>query len=208
MVEQSKRVPGLLGSIPNVVRDVTPCFGLSPKTGFGLRFAGHDLTTASLIVVLVAVMHAGRIVDAGYTNDAFAPPHHPVNSVPALRQGRFEEVITSRDAEAGMRSNVRLHDRPCPFRMPCPLVISGTCDLETGHGYIITCGRDDEATVLAAQGGAWSLPVERRPRCGIAVERHGGSDRMGHPEHGLLVEGIADDLNAGGNPVGVETRGD
>ncbi len=142
MVEQSKRVPGLLGSIPNVLGDVTPCFGLSAKTGFGLRFPGHDPPTASLIVVLVAVMHAGRIVDAGYTNDAFAPPHHPVNAVPALRQGRFEDVITSRDAEADMRSNAM------------PLVHSGTCDLETGHVYIVTCGHDDEATVLAAQGEA------------------------------------------------------
>ena len=127
-------------------------------------FISHDLSTVASIADRVAVMYAGRIVDAGYTNDVFAPPHHPytqllINSVPALRQGWLEEVITSREAEAGMRSNVMLHDRPCPFRMRCPLVISGTCDREPaparemGRGHVVMC-QHDEATLLEAQGGA------------------------------------------------------
>ena len=127
-------------------------------------FISHDLSTVASIADRVAVMYAGRIVDAGYTNDVFAPPHHPytqllINSVPALRQGWLEEVINSREAEAGMRSNVMLHDLPCPFRMRCPLVISGTCDSEPaparemGHGHIVMC-QHDEATLRAAQGEA------------------------------------------------------
>ncbi len=126
-------------------------------------FISHDLSTVASIADRVAVMYAGRIVDAGYTSDVFAPPHHPytqllINSVPALRQGWLEEVITSREAEAGMRSNVMLHDRPCPFRMRCPLVITGTCDREPaparemGRGHVVMC-QHDEATLLAAQGG-------------------------------------------------------
>ncbi|MDE0417229.1 MAG: ABC transporter ATP-binding protein [bacterium] len=127
-------------------------------------FISHDLSTVASIADRVAVMYAGRIVDAGYTNDVFAPPHHPytqllINSVPALRQGWLEEVINSREAEAGMRSNVMLHDRPCPFRMRCPLVISGTCDREPaparemGHGHIVMC-QHDESALRAAQNGA------------------------------------------------------
>ncbi len=127
-------------------------------------FISHDLSTVASIADRVAVMYAGRIVDAGYTNDVFAPPHHPytqllISSVPALRQGWLEEVITSREAEAGMRSNVMLHDRPCSFRMRCPLAIPGTCETEPaparemGQGHIVMC-QHDEATLLAAQGGA------------------------------------------------------
>ncbi len=71
-------------------------------------FISHDLSTVASIADRVAVMYAGRIVDAGYTDDVFAPPHHPytqllINSVPVLRQGWLEEVITSRETEAGMR---------------------------------------------------------------------------------------------------------
>ncbi len=71
-------------------------------------FISHDLSTVASIADRVAVMYAGRIVDVGCTDDVFAPPHHPytqllINSVPVLRQGWLEEVITSRETEAGMR---------------------------------------------------------------------------------------------------------
>ena len=112
------------------------------------------------------VLYAGRIVDAGYTNDVFAPPRHPctqrpVNFVPALRQGRLEEVITGREAEAGMRSSVMLHGHTCPFRMHCPRVISGTRDRETAParetGYVahrhVPARRGDPP-----RGAGWTEP--------------------------------------------------
>ena len=127
-------------------------------------FISHDLATVAAIADRVAVMYAGRIVDVGHTHDVFAPPHHPytqllINSVPVLRQGWLEEVTNSREAQAGMRSNVMLHDHPCPFRMRCPLVMCGTCDREPAparemeNGHIVMC-QHDEATLRAAQGAA------------------------------------------------------
>ena len=124
-------------------------------------FISHDLSTVASIAERVAVMYAGRIVDVGLTGEVFAPPHHPytqllINSVPALRQGWLEEVIGSRETEAGMRSNVMLHDPPCPFRMRCPLVIPGTCDSEPaarremGRGHVVMC-QHEEAALVAAQ---------------------------------------------------------
>ena len=124
-------------------------------------FISHDLSTVASIAERVAVMYAGRIVDVGLTGDVFAPPHHPytqllINSVPALHQGWLEEVIGSRETEAGMRSNVMLHDPPCPFRMRCPLVIPGTCDSgpaarrEMGRGHVVMC-QHEEAALFAAQ---------------------------------------------------------
>jgi peptide/nickel transport system ATP-binding protein len=98
-------------------------------------FISHDLSTVASIADRVAVMYAGRIVDAGLTKEVFSPPHHPytqllINSVPALRQGWLEDVIATREASAGMQSNVMLHDRACPFRVRCPLVIEGKCGSE------------------------------------------------------------------------------
>ena len=124
-------------------------------------FISHDLSTVASIADRVAVMYAGRIVDAGLTGDVFAPPHHPytqllMHSIPALRQGWLEEVVDSREAEAGMRSNVMLHDTPCPFRTRCPLTVPGTCDTEPvprrelGRGHMVAC-QLDEAALLRAQ---------------------------------------------------------
>jgi peptide/nickel transport system ATP-binding protein len=124
-------------------------------------FISHDLSTVASIADRVAVMYAGRIIDAGLTKEVFAPPHHPytqllINSVPALRQGWLEEVIGSREAEAGMRSNVMLHDVPCPFRMRCPVMIEGKCDVESaprrdmGEHHVVYC-QHSEKELFAAQ---------------------------------------------------------
>jgi peptide/nickel transport system ATP-binding protein len=124
-------------------------------------FISHDLSTVASIADRVAVMYAGRIIDTGLTKEVFAPPHHPytqllINSVPALRQGWLEEVIGSREAEAGMRSNVMLHDVPCPFRMRCPVMIEGKCDVESaprqemGQKHVVYC-QHNEQELFAAQ---------------------------------------------------------
>jgi peptide/nickel transport system ATP-binding protein len=124
-------------------------------------FISHDLSTVASIADRVAVMYAGRIIDAGLTREVFAPPHHPytqllINSVPALRQGWLEEVTASREAEAGMRSNVMLHDIPCPFRMRCPVMIEGKCDVESaprqemGDHHTVYC-QHSESELLEAQ---------------------------------------------------------
>ena len=113
-------------------------------------FISHDLSTVASIADRVAVMYAGRIVDAGLTKEVFSPPHHPytqllINSVPALRQGWLEDVIATREASAGMQSNVMLHDRACPFRVRCPLVIEGRCEgeppprREMGQHHVVYC---------------------------------------------------------------------
>ena len=108
---------------------------LREKHNVAYLFISHDLSTVASIADRVAVMYAGRVVDAGPTKEVFAPPHHPytqllINSVPALRQGWLEDVIATREASAGMRSTVMLHDRACPFRLRCPLVIDDLCATE------------------------------------------------------------------------------
>jgi len=133
---------------------------LRERHNVGYLFISHDLSTVASIADRVAVMYAGRIVDVGPTKEVFAPPHHPytqllINSVPALRQGWLEEVIATREASAGMKSNVMLHDAACPFRLRCPLIIDGVCDtqppplrmLTSTHG--IYCQHDAPALMKA-----------------------------------------------------------
>ena len=134
--------------------------GLREKHNVAYLFITHDLSTVASIADRVAVMYAGRVVDVGPTKEVFAPPHHPytqllVNSVPALKQGWLEEVIATREASAGMRSNAMLHDEACPFRLRCPLVIENVCAADapplrmlTGtHG--VYCQHDAPALIEA-----------------------------------------------------------
>jgi peptide/nickel transport system ATP-binding protein len=124
-------------------------------------FISHDLATVATIADRVAVLYAGRIVDVGPTGAVFGPPHHPytqllLSSVPELRQGWLEEVVGSREAQAGRRGLHAYHDALCPFRNRCPLAVGGLCDREPppvrdlGGGHAVACHRDG-AELAAAQ---------------------------------------------------------
>jgi peptide/nickel transport system ATP-binding protein len=118
-------------------------------------FISHDLATVATLADRVAVLYAGRIVDLGPTREVFAPPHHPYThlllaSVPEMRQGWLEEVVSTQEAEASRRGVRAFHDQACPFRGRCPLRIDGRCDREqpparmTGTGHVIHCHRTIE----------------------------------------------------------------
>ena len=50
--------------------------GLQRETGMGLLLITHDLTIVRSVAARTAVMQAGRIVEAGATEDIFARPRH------------------------------------------------------------------------------------------------------------------------------------
>ena len=83
---------------------------IQAKTGTALLLITHDLAVVAETVQNVAVMYAGRIVEAGSVNDVLLSPKHPytqglLNSIPALHK-------------RGRELNVIKGVVPNPFRMP------------------------------------------------------------------------------------------
>jgi peptide/nickel transport system ATP-binding protein len=70
---------------------------LQTRTGVSIVFITHDIVVASRISHRMVVMHKGRVVDSGPTEDVMAPPHHPytqslLRAIPELRVGWLEDV--------------------------------------------------------------------------------------------------------------------
>ena len=90
--------------------------------------------------------------------DVLSPPFHPytrllLSSVPEIRPGWLEDVMTTREAISGISREVELTEVGCPFFARCPLAIEGTCDTqpaplrETKDGHLVACHRKlDELT--------------------------------------------------------------
>ena len=78
---------------------------LQEKMNITYIYITHDLDTVRTIADEVAVMHLGRIVEAGDRESIFTPPHHEytellLSSVPRMDPDWMENVIARR-AEAG-----------------------------------------------------------------------------------------------------------
>lgn len=125
---------------------------LKAKHDVAYLFISHDLATVASIANRVVVLYAGRVCEAGPTSAVFSPPHHPytallLSSVPALRRGWLEEVLSTRPPTRSQTGMAVPRDRGCPFRTRCPLAIAGTCDREppparqTPAGQTIYCHR-------------------------------------------------------------------
>ena len=127
-------------------------------------FISHDLSTVASFADRIVVLYAGRMVEQGRTQDVLSPPYHPytrpmLSSVPELRTGWLEDVMESREAQAGIAPAVQITDVGCPFFDRCPLALDGVCDREdaplhrTSRAHEIACHRDidDLQTTFAAR---------------------------------------------------------
>lgn len=63
---------------------------LRAELGMALLFVTHDLAAARFVGDRVAVMHAGRIVEQGLSNDVLAHPKHPHTAALVRAIPRFE----------------------------------------------------------------------------------------------------------------------
>jgi peptide/nickel transport system ATP-binding protein len=116
-------------------------------------FISHDLSTVASFADRILVLYAGRMVESGTTQHVLSPPYHPytrllLSSVPEMRQGWLEDVMTTREAMTGIAKGIETADIGCPFFNRCPLAIDGVCDKENPPlqnptaEHLITCHRE------------------------------------------------------------------
>ena len=126
---------------------------LREELGIACLFISHDLSTVASFADRIVVLYAGRVVEQGPTRRVLAPPHHPytrllLSSVPEMRPGWLEEVMTTREARSGIARAVEITERGCPFSRRCPLAVEGRCDRdapplrEPVPGHRIFCHRE------------------------------------------------------------------
>ncbi len=129
---------------------------LQQKLGVAYVFISHDLSTVASFADTIVVLYAGRVVESGATMDVLSPPFHPytrllLSSVPEIRPGWLEDVMTTREAISGIAREVELTEVGCPFFARCPLAIEGTCDTQPAPnrepvaGHLVACHRELDA---------------------------------------------------------------
>ncbi len=88
--------------------------GLQARRGLAMLFVSHDLAVVEGIAQQVAVMRAGRIVEAGPTAQVFATPRHPYTAtLLASRPGRTLQLAL---ADVGTVSALDIRDLAVVFR--------------------------------------------------------------------------------------------
>jgi len=127
--------------------------GLRERLGVSYMFISHDLSTVASFADRIMVLYAGRVVEDGPTHSILGLPSHPytqllLSSVPELRQGWLEDVMSTRAALAGIARAVEITEVGCPFYPRCPIAIDGVCDStpapfrEPVPGHRIACHRE------------------------------------------------------------------
>ena len=128
---------------------------LQAELGIAYMFISHDLSTVASFADRIVVLYAGRVTEQGRTVEVLSPPFHPytrllLSSVPEMRPGWLEDVMTTREAISGIARAVEITDTGCPFYNRCPLAVEGLCDKELPpvreprSGHKILCHRDVE----------------------------------------------------------------
>ena len=117
---------------------------LQAETGAAMLIITHDLGVVAEIADDVAVMYAGRIVEAGPVGAIFDDPQHPYTlglmaSMPGLqgRQGRLATIAGSVPSPRAMPDGCRFAPR-CPFAEPACTQARPTL---TGTDHRVACLR-------------------------------------------------------------------
>ncbi len=125
---------------------------LQEETGTALIMITHDLGVVAEVADKVAIMYAGRIVEAGPVEEIFENPQHPytlglMSSIPSLakRSGRLVTV-------AGMVPTVDAMPSGCRFATRCPFVAA---DCERNIPPLSKAGDDHEVA-------CFRVPLEQK----------------------------------------------
>jgi oligopeptide/dipeptide ABC transporter ATP-binding protein len=98
-------------------------------------FISHQLSVVAHIAQRVAVMHAGRIVEAGTTDEVFARPAHPyTRALLTAQPGRSRAATRAAGGERLGDETPPSTDRSggCPYRARCPLAEDICAEVDPG----------------------------------------------------------------------------
>jgi len=125
---------------------------LRQRLGLAMLFVSHDLAVVSRISDRIAVMYAGRFVEAGAAREIFSHPAHPytrglLGSIPTLKTNRQQPL----HAIEGSVPSPGALPSGCSFAPRCPLCIP-QCEsampelVEVARGHLARCIRAIEGT--------------------------------------------------------------
>jgi oligopeptide/dipeptide ABC transporter ATP-binding protein len=136
----------------NLLRD------LQREHGLALIFITHNLGIVAKMCDQLAVMYAGRVVEAGPVSRVFNAPAHPytealLNSIP--RMGDNRQRLT---AIEGQPPNMAALPRGCAFAARCIKVfdrcrVEAPPSVDLGHGQVARCWLAAPAAAAAARAG-------------------------------------------------------
>jgi peptide/nickel transport system ATP-binding protein len=138
---------------------------LRKKLNMAYLFISHDLATVAEIADRVIVLYAGRVCENGPADKVFAPPYHPytallLQSVPQLKTGWLEDVISDRVDHVNAVRDVRQAPLACAFRNRCPYYDTVVCDRpdrrphKLGDDHFIFCHRGIDELMSGTNPGA------------------------------------------------------
>jgi oligopeptide/dipeptide ABC transporter ATP-binding protein len=119
---------------------------LKRETGASILFITHDLGVIAEMSQKVAVMYAGKVMEAADVNALFGNPRHPytvglMSSIPVLGTGKKQKRLST---IAGVVPSLfklpegcLFHDRCTAARRDCSKVEPPMTDL--GNGHIVCC---------------------------------------------------------------------
>ena len=119
---------------------------LKEETGASILFITHDLGVIAEMAQRVAVMYAGKIMEAADAETLFSEPKHPytiglMNSIPILGIGKKEKRLST---IPGMVPSLFKLPQGCLFQERCSAAYS-ECDqleppmIDLGNGHIVRC---------------------------------------------------------------------
>ncbi len=116
--------------------------GLRRRLGLGLLFITHDLGVVARVADRVAVMYAGRIIEAGRVGDVLRTPRHPytqglIAASPTLERGKLSPIPGTVPQLTELPPGCSFEPR-CPVRLPeCRLTMPELRD--AGHHHHARC---------------------------------------------------------------------